>query len=133
MGIIIEKPEFISHLSGLANLKMIAEVKKISTEETIRNYMRFFSLDPDSKQSVKRYSLGMRQKIGIIQAIMENPDLLVLDEPFNALDEESVKKLRELLLKFKEEQKLIIVTSHHKEDIDYICNQIINMENGKII
>ena len=81
---------------------------------------------------MRKYSLGMKQKIGIIQAIMEDPKLLILDEPFNALDEQSVLKLRQILLKKKKEGKLIIITSHDKKDIESICNHVIIMENGRI-
>lgn len=133
LGMIIEKPEFLGYMTGLENLKQIAEIKKIVSEEKIKEYMRIFALDPDSKLSMKKYSLGMKQKIGIIQALMENPDILILDEPFNALDEQSVLKLREILLKKRDEGKLIIITSHNKEDINMVCNKIIQMENGKIL
>lgn len=133
LGLIIEKPEFISYLTGLENLKLLAEVKHTISEKNIRDLMKMFSLDPCSKQSIKKYSLGMKQKIGIIQAIMENPDLLILDEPFNALDEDSVELLRGLLLQYQQEGKLIIITSHHKEDIDSICSHILLLQDGKLI
>lgn len=81
---------------------------------------------------MRRYSLGMKQKIGIIQALMENPDILVLDEPFNALDEESVMLLRKLLLQRRDEGKLIIITSHHKDDIESICDQVVFLASGKL-
>lgn len=132
LGLIIEKPEFINYLTGFENLKLLAEIKHIASDETIRDFMKKFSLDPASKQSMKKYSLGMKQKIGIIQAVMENPDLLILDEPFNALDEDSVKLLRELLRQYQKAGKLIIITSHHKEDIDSICNHILMLQEGKI-
>lgn len=133
LGLIIEKPEFLPYLTGFENLKLLAEVKKIADDQRIKEYMELFSLDPYSKQSVKKYSLGMKQKIGIIQAIMENPDIMILDEPFNALDEESVQILRGLLLRYQDEGKLIIITSHHKEDIASVCNHIIQLQNGKIV
>ena len=132
LGLIIEKPEFLSYMTGLENLKQLAAVKKIVSEETIKEYMRLFELDPDSKQTMRRYSLGMKQKIGIIQALMENPDILVLDEPFNALDEQSVLRLRDLLRKRRDEGKVIIVTSHHKDDIEAICDNVMFMQDGKL-
>lgn len=98
LGLIIEKPEFLSYMTGLENLKQLAAINKKVSENTIKEYMRLFELDPESKQTMRRYSLGMKQKIGIIQALMENPDILILDEPFNALDEKSVLLLRKLLL-----------------------------------
>lgn len=133
LGLIIEKPEFLSYLTGFENLKQIAAIKKVVSDETIKEYMKLFALDPTSKHTMRKYSLGMKQKIGIIQALMENPDILVLDEPFNALDEQSVLLLRKLLLQRKEEGKLIIITSHNKEDIETICNEVIFLKNGKMI
>lgn len=130
MGIIIEKPEFLGYLTGLENLKQLAEIKRIVSEETIQEYMRLFELDPASGQTMRRYSLGMKQKIGIIQALMEDPDILVLDEPFNALDERAVLLLRDLLCKRRDEGKLIIVTSHHKDDIEAICDHVMTMRDG---
>lgn len=132
IGLIIEKPEFLSYMTGLENLKQIAAIKKVTSEETIKEYMRLFELDPASKQTMRRYSLGMKQKIGIIQALMENPDILVMDEPFNALDEQSVLLLRNLLRKHRDEEKLIIVTSHHKDDIEAICDNVMFMQDGKL-
>lgn len=132
IGLIIEKPEFLSYMTGLENLKQLAAIKKIASEETIKEYMQLFELDPTSKQTMRRYSLGMKQKIGIIQALMENPDILVLDEPFNALDEQSVLLLRDLLRKRRDEGKLIIVTSHHKDDIEAICDNVMFMQDGKL-
>ena len=132
IGLIIEKPEFLSYMTGLENLKQLAAIKKYASEETIKEYMRLFALETASKQTMRRYSLGMKQKIGIIQALMENPDILVLDEPFNALDEQSVLLLRDLLRKRRDEGKLIIVTSHHKDDIEAICDNVMFMQDGKL-
>lgn len=132
LGLVIEKPEFISYMTGLENLKQIASIKKKVTEEDIIGYIKLFFLDPTSKLAMKKYSLGMKQKIGIIQALMEDPDVLILDEPFNALDEQSVLTLRNLLVQRKEEGKLILITSHHKEDIESICNQVVIMDEGKL-
>lgn len=132
MGILIEKPEMMMNLSGMENLKLLAEIRGAIEETTIREYMQLFSLDPDSRQPVKKYSLGMKQKIGIIQALMEDPSLLLLDEPFNALDEHSVELLRKLLLKCKKEGKLVVITSHHREDIEAVCDSILPMEEGRI-
>ena len=127
IGIIIEKPELLPYLSGLENLKLLAEIRNIIS------YMDKFGLNFNSKQIVKKYSLGMKQKLGIIQAIMEDPSLLLLDEPFNALDAESVDILRSILLQYKEQGKLIILTSHHQEDIMSVCNQVIHLQDGCIL
>ena len=132
-GIVIEKPEFLGYLSGLENLTLLSKVNNKISLLQIKEYLRLFNLDPDSKLHMKSYSLGMKQKIGIIQAIMENPDILILDEPFNALDQESVELLRNILLKLKNQGKLIIVTSHHKDDIEAICSRVIHLEDGKIV
>ncbi len=133
MGIIIENPELLEHLTGLENLKLLAEVNNSITEEQIIEYMKLFSLDPGSKKPVKKYSLGMKQKLGIIQAIMENQQLLILDEPFNALDEGTVLMLRDLFLNYKNAGKLIILTSHHDEDIKALCDEVIYLEEGKVV
>lgn len=111
LGLIIEKPELLSYLSGFENLKILADIRKVVSDEEIKNYMRMFDLNPDDKKPVKKYSLGMKQKIAIIQAIMEDQSILVLDEAFNALDDETVEILRGLLIKYREEGKIVIITS----------------------
>ncbi len=133
IGVLIERPEFLNTLSGFENLKLLAEINHVIKDEQIKEFLKAFALDPNSKLAVKKYSLGMKQKIGIIQAIMENPDVLILDEPFNALDAKSVESLRKLLLQYKDEGKLIIISSHHKQDIDAICGCVIQLEDGKLI
>lgn len=133
LGLIIEKPDFLNYLTGFENLKMLAEIRHRVADDKIKTLMTKFSLEPNSKQTVKKYSLGMKQKIGIIQAIMENPDILILDEPFNALDEDTVLLVRNFLLQYRKDGKLIVITSHHREDIDAICNHIYRMEEGQLI
>ena len=133
MGIIIEKPDLLNYLTGFENLSFLAKINNKISKDEIENWMKKFSLDPKSKQVLKKYSLGMKQKIGIIQAIMEDQQLLVLDEPFNALDQDTVEMLRVLLKKYKDDGKLIIITSHHSEDIDILCDEIIFIEEGKLI
>ena len=133
MGIIIEKPDLLNYLTGFENLSFLAKINNKISKDEIENWMKKFSLDPKSKQVLKKYSLGMKQKIGIIQAIMEDQQLLVLDEPFNALDQDTVEMLRVLLKEYKDDGKLIIITSHHSEDIYVICDEIIFIEEGKLI
>ena len=133
MGIIIEKPDLLNYLTGFENLSLLAKINNKISKDEIENWMKKFSLDPKSKQVLKKYSLGMKQKIGIIQAIMEDQQFLVLDEPFNALDQDTVEMLRVLLKKYKDDGKLIIITSHHSEDIDVLCDEIIFIEEGKLI
>ena len=131
MGILIEKPNFLGYLNGFDNLKILSEIRGILSDADIRRYMQQFSLDPNSRQIVKKYSLGMKQKLGIIQAIMESPELLILDEPFNALDEESVNLVRTLLLQYREKGTLILLTSHHKEDITAVCDETMLLQEGR--
>lgn len=133
MGIIIEKPDLLNYLTGFENLSLLAKINNKISKDEIENWMKKFSLDPKSKQVLKKYSLGMKQKIGVIQAVMEDQQLLVLDEPFNALDQDTVEMLRVLLKKYKDDGKLIIITSHHSEDIDILCDEIIFIEEGKLI
>ena len=102
IGCIIETPGFVSFYSGYKNLKLIADLNKKISKKEIRESMYLVGLDPDLKRHVKKYSLGMRQRLGLAQAIMENPDILVLDEPFNGLDKDGVTEMREYLLKLKD-------------------------------
>ena len=133
IGAIIENPGFLPEYSGFKNLKFLAMIHhKISNEE-ICEAMRIVGLDPDSKKHVGKYSLGMRQRLGIAQAIMENPDILLLDEPLNGLDNEGVEEIRKVLLSLKEKVKLIILASHSKEDIQILCDTVFRMDHGKII
>lgn len=133
MGIIIEKPELLEQLTGLENLKLLANIKNVISEEQIIDFMNMFSLDPHSKKTLKKYSLGMKQKVGIIQAIMEEQKLLILDEPFNALDEATVTMLRDLFQRYKQENRLLIITSHHREDIDILCDEIFALQDGMVM
>lgn len=133
MGIIIENPGFLSHYSGYKNLEYLASIRKLIGEEQIRASMERVGLDPDSKKKVGKYSLGMRQRLGIAQAIMENPDILILDEPMNGLDNQGVKDVRRILLDLKEEGKTVILASHHKEDIEILCDQVYELDHGRIL
>lgn len=133
MGLMIENPTFINYLTGYENLKLLASPKRLCTETDIRSWMNEFSISEKADIPVRKYSLGMKQKLGIIQAVMEDPDLLILDEPFNALDENSVDYVRDLLKKYRDEGKLVILTSHHKEDIEMLCDEVYKMSDGEII
>ena len=129
-GIIIETPGFIPYYSGYKNLKLLADLKGKITSEQIRKVMDNVGLNPDLRLSVKKYSLGMRQRLGLAQAIMENPDLLVLDEPMNGLDKDGVADMRKYLLKLKEQGKTILIASHSTEDIDILCDTVCEMDKG---
>lgn len=130
---IIETPGFIPYMTGFENLKILAKIKNIISDEEIRNYMELVGLDPYSKKSVKKYSLGMRQRLGIAQALMENPDLLILDEPFNGLDKNMTSRIRDVLIEEKQKGKTILLVSHNEKDIEYICDRIYEIDGGKII
>lgn len=131
-GIIIETPGFIPYYSGYRNLKLLADLRKKITREDIKNTMKTVGLDPELRLHVRKYSLGMRQRLGLAQAIMENPDLLILDEPMNGLDKDGVKDMRQYLLDLKEQGKTILIASHSAEDIDVLCDTVHEMDKGFI-
>lgn len=131
-GIIIETPGFIPYYSGVKNLKLLADLCKKITTDDIRSTMKQVGLDPDLKRHVRKYSLGMRQRLGLAQAIMENPDLLILDEPMNGLDKDGVEDMRKYLLDLKAQGKTILIASHSAEDIDVLCDTVCEMDKGKL-
>lgn len=132
LGVIIETPGFITNLSGYKNLKILASLKGRITKKEIRETMRRVGLDPDMKKPVAKYSLGMRQRLGIAQAIMEEPEVLVLDEPFNGLDRYGVVEIRELLKELKAGGKSILLASHNAQDIKELCDNVLDlMKEGK--
>ncbi len=130
IGIIIEHMSLMNEYSAFDNLKMLAKIRNKISETEIRKALVRVGLDPESKKKVKTFSLGMKQKLNIAQAIMEEPEILLLDEPTNALDEETVKSVRDLLLELKENGTVIIIASHNKEDLDILCDHILEIENG---
>lgn len=132
LGIIIETPGFIPYYSGYRNLRLIAGLNKKIGKEKVRESMVKVGLDPDLKRHVKKYSLGMRQRLGLAQAIMEDPKLLILDEPFNGLDKDGVVQMREYLLSYKQQGKTILICSHSAEDIDILCDTVHEMDKGNI-
>ncbi len=132
IGVIIETPGFLTNLSGIRNLEIMAGLKGRITKTEIRAAIQKAGLDPELKKSVSKYSLGMRQRLGIAQAIMEDPDFLILDEPFNGLDKHGVKDIRTLLLELKEQGKTILLASHNSEDIRILCDKVYEMDGGRI-
>ncbi|MBR4509288.1 MAG: ATP-binding cassette domain-containing protein [Ruminococcus sp.] len=130
IGIIIETPGFIPYYSGFKNLKLIADLNKKADTEQIKRAMSQVGLDPTLKRHVVKYSLGMRQRLGLAQAIMENPDILILDEPMNGLDKEGVEDMRKYLLDFKTLGKTILIASHSSEDIEVLCDTVHEMDKG---
>ena len=133
IGIIIETPGFLSSYSGYKNWEYLASIKNMIGDKEIKESMERVGLDPNSKKKVGKYSLGMRQRLGIAQAIMENPDILILDEPMNGLDNQGVEDVREILLNLKDEGKSIILASHNKEDIEVLCDEVYEMDHGKLM
>ena len=132
MGVIIETPAFIPYYSGYKNLKLLAELRGNIGGEEIKNTLHRVGLAHEIKRQVRKYSLGMRQRLGLAQAIMENPDLLILDEPMNGLDKEGVQDMRQYLLDLKSQGKTILIASHSAEDIDTLCDTVCEMDKGKL-
>jgi len=131
-GMIIETPGFLPQYSGFFNLKMLASINNKVTDDKIKETISLVGLNPDDKRPVKKYSLGMRQRLGIAQALMENPKLLILDEPMNSLDNDGVEDVRNILLKLKEKSVTILLASHNKDDIEVLCDQVYIMDKGKL-
>lgn len=133
VGVIIEHTNLLPQYDAFTNLKLLSKIKKVATEEDIRNAILAVGLDPDCKDRVWTYSLGMKQRLAIAQAIFENPDILLLDEPTNALDEKSIDMVRGILLQKKAEGKTIILASHNKEDLDILSDVTIKMDAGQLV
>ena len=130
IGIIIETPGFLPHLSGFQNLKLLASLKRIANDHTIRDTIELVGLDPNLKKPVGKYSLGMRQRLGLAQALMEDPSLLILDEPFNGLDKNAARHIRELIKSLRYQGKTVILASHNQMDIDELCDTVCEMDAG---
>ena len=133
IGVIIEVPGFLPNLSGYKNLKYLADIKGKIGKDRIFEVIRQVGLDPESKKHVGKYSLGMKQRLGIAQALMEDPEILLLDEPMNGLDNKGVADVKEILKDLRKKNKTIILASHHMEDIDELCDTVVVMDSGKII
>ena len=128
MGIIIETPGFLPNLTGFKNLELLASIQNKIGVDVIRETLEKVGLDYKSQKPVAKYSLGMRQRLGIAQAIMEDPSILILDEPFNGLDKEGVLRMRELLKELKKQGKAMILASHNGQDIEELCDVVHDME-----
>ena len=131
-GIIIETPGFIPYYSGYRNLKILAGLNRKIGKEEIMETLELVGLKGAEKKLVRKYSLGMRQRLGLAQAIMEQPQILILDEPMNGLDNKGVEEMRQILLGLKEEGKTILLVSHNSEDIKVLCDTIHEMDHGEI-
>ena len=133
MGVIIETPGFLPYHSGYKNLEYLASLRKKISKQDIKDVLVKVGLAGEEKKLVAKYSLGMRQRLGIAQAIMENPELLILDEPMNGLDKDGIAEVRKLLLEMKAEGKTMIITSHNEEDIKVLCDKVIEMDKGRLV
>ena len=131
-GIIIEHPAFLMNFSGRKNLELLYMLNHKRDRQKIRQVMEQVGLDADSRKKVRNYSLGMRQRLAIAQAIMEDPGILILDEPMNGMDKQGIQEVREMLLGLKREGKVILLASHNREDIEILCDEVYEMEHGQL-
>ena len=132
IGILIENPSFISNYTGFKNLKILASIQNRISDDEIRDAIRKVGLDPDDKRTFKKYSLGMKQRLGIAAAIMERPDIVILDEPINALDEAGAGLIKGLLDELKANGSLIIIACRDTEELNYLSDEIYEIYDGEI-
>ena len=132
IGILIENPSFISNYTGFKNLKILASIQNRISDDEIRDAIRKVGLDPDDKRTFKKYSLGMKQRLGIAAAIMERPDIVILDEPINELDEAGEGHIKGLLDELKANGSLIIIACHDTEELNYLSDEIYEIYDGEI-
>lgn len=132
IGILIENPSFISNYTGFKNLKILASIQNRISDDEIRDAIRKVGLDPDDRRTFKKYSLGMKQRLGIAAAIMERPDIVILDEPINALDEAGAGLIKGLLDELKANGSLIIIACHDTEELNYLSDEIYEIYDGEI-
>lgn len=131
-GLIIETPGFLPNMTGYKNLEILASLRRKIGKDAIERTLQKVGLDPKLKKTVAKYSLGMRQRLGIAQAIMEDPSLLILDEPFNGLDKKGVAQMHQLILELRSQNKTIILSSHGQNDIDVLCDVVCEMDGGML-
>lgn len=132
MGILIESPGFIPYYSAMKNLKILSGIKGKLPRSALESAMEKVGLDPALRKSVGKYSLGMRQRLGIAQAIMEEPEIIILDEPMNGLDKSGMKEMRQLFMRLKDEGRTILLASHNMQDIEELCDTVFEMDAGVI-
>lgn len=132
-GIVIENMELLPECSAKRNIQMLAKIKNIADEKDIIFSLERVGLDPDSDKKVKKFSLGMKQRLNIAQAIFENQKIILLDEPTNALDEDAVQLIYKIIREEKSRGATIIVATHHKEDLKEVCDVILKIAEGKIV
>ena len=129
---LIEKPNFLDELTGYENLKLLAKIQNLISDKEINESLKIVNLYDDKDKKFKHYSLGMKQKLGIAQVIMENPDVMIFDEPFNGIEKRTAEKLRKYLKEKKEEEKLIIIATHIKEDILELADLVYEVDDGNV-
>ena len=133
MGMLLENPSFLDGYTGFENLKILASIKGITGDDEIKEALEKVGLNPEDNRKYKKYSLGMKQKLGIAAAFMENPDVVILDEPLNALDRSGVENVRTIINELKTEGKIIIIACHDADEMELLADVIFEMENGKIV
>lgn len=132
IGLIIENTNLLPQYTGFQNLKILSKIRKVATDEDINNSLEKLGLSQHKDKKVKEYSLGMKQKLSIAQSIFEKPKILLLDEPTNALDNKSIEDVRNLLLEVKNSGVIVIIASHNNEDLNILCDKVLNVIDGKI-
>lgn len=133
IGALIENPSFLQQYTGFKNLKMLGSIQGKISDEDIKLSLSRVGLDYKDGRTYKKYSLGMKQKLGIANAIMGEPDIIILDEPINALDEESVKKVKDVLIELRDKGRLIIIACHDREELEYLSDTIFLMKDGRVV
>ncbi len=132
MRALIEKPSFFPELTGYENLLLLAKIQNKIGDKEIEDSLRKVNLYSEKDKKYSEYSLGMKQKLGIAQVLMENPDIIILDEPFNGIEEKSVEKISDILKEEKKQGKLIIISTHIKEDLNNLSDKIYYFDNGQV-
>jgi ABC-2 type transport system ATP-binding protein len=132
-GIVIENMELLHTFSAAENLRLLAKIKNVATDEDIKTALARVGLDPDSPLKVKKFSLGMKQRLNIAQAIFENQSIILLDEPTNALDEKGVQLIYDVIREERDKGAIIIMATHHKEDLKALCDVVLKIDSGRII
>lgn len=133
IGVLIENPEFLQSYTGYENLKMLADIRKIISKEEVCDVMRRVGLDPNNDKKFRKYSLGMKQKLGIAAAIMEKPDIIILDEPFNVIDIKGVEAVKDIIIEEKKRGATIILASHSKDTYEELVDMNVYISEGRIV
>lgn len=133
VGVIIEGPSYLKEKTAYQNLNLLYQIKNAPDKEHLYEILKKVGLQPESKKTVNKYSLGMKQRLGIAQAIMENPDILLLDEPMNGLDKQGILDMHNLLEDMKKQNKIILLASHNKYDMDILCDEVYEIDKGELV